>query len=94
MSECSLPSASLVAYADGTLSATERKKIEDHIHGCPSCQRALAEFAAVDTLLRDATPPLDDPAGRAAIKAQVAPLTSKQQQSFFSRLLARLRHWS
>lgn len=69
---CDLPTEDLVAYADGELPAPRREFVAAHLRDCPACRQRLADFREVDRLLRAASPPLDDPAGRAALRARLA----------------------
>jgi hypothetical protein len=68
---CDLPGEDLVAYSDDELEAPQRALVAAHLQGCPTCRRRLAAFQQVDRLLRAASPPLDDPAGRAALVARL-----------------------
>ncbi|MBN2379234.1 zf-HC2 domain-containing protein [candidate division WOR-3 bacterium] len=43
----------LQLYHDGELEPEQRKEIECHLSGCPACQAKLAEFSALDELIRD-----------------------------------------
>ena len=67
-----LPIEETVAYAEGALSPAEQARIAAHLAECGVCRRRLAAFAETDRLLREGSPPLDDPAGRAALLARVA----------------------
>lgn len=86
---CDLPSEDLVAYADDELDAAGRARLDAHLLACPTCRHRLAAFHEVDRLLRAASPPLDDPAGRAALRARLALETGRRARpSRPRRLLA------
>ena len=76
MTSCDLPIEDLVAYLDGDLRGGRMELVEAHLQACPVCRRRRAQFAEVDRLLRESSPLTDDPAGRAAIAARVAGLTT------------------
>ena len=72
MTNCDLPIEDLVAYLDGDLRGGRMELVEAHLQACPACRRRRAQFEEVDRLLRESSPLIDDPAGRAAIAARVA----------------------
>src|SRR5213078_2561816 len=41
----------LIPYADGMLAADERRRIDGHITGCPTCARELREVRELNLLL-------------------------------------------
>src|SRR5438128_12414503 len=41
----------LIPYADGMLAVDERRRIDGHITGCPSCARELPEARELNLLL-------------------------------------------
>ncbi len=67
---CALAGEDLVAYADGELGEDRRLQVEAHLRVCSACRRRLATFRETGLLLREKTPRIDDPAGRAAIRAR------------------------
>jgi len=44
------------AYVLGALSSNERREFEQHLAGCPRCQRAVSELAGMPGLLAQASP--------------------------------------
>lgn len=44
------------AYVLGALSPAERREYEQHLSGCPTCQRAVSEIAGMPGLLAQASP--------------------------------------
>ncbi len=44
------------AYVLGALSPAERREFEEHLAGCPSCQAAVSELAALPGLLAQLSP--------------------------------------
>lgn len=60
-----------MAYADGCLESARREHVELHLQTCKICKRQLADFAEVDLLLRENSPPIDDPIARSAIHAHI-----------------------
>ncbi len=44
------------AYVLGALSPAERREFEEHLAGCPSCQAAVSELAAIPGLLAQVSP--------------------------------------
>lgn len=71
MPRCDISSELLVAYADGYLVSALREHVELHLQTCKNCRRQLADFAEVDHLLRESSPPIDDPIARSAIHAHI-----------------------
>jgi anti-sigma factor RsiW len=61
----------LVAYVDGDLPADRRAEVAAHLRACGRCRTRLEAFPEVARVLREASPPVDDPAARAAIEAEV-----------------------
>jgi anti-sigma factor RsiW len=49
-SHCS--SSQLNAYVDQCLSADEARVVDEHLHGCPECRRALRAIEYLDSALR------------------------------------------
>jgi anti-sigma factor RsiW len=62
----------LVAYVDGDLPADRRAELAAHLRACGRCRGRLEAFPEAARVLREASPPVDDPAGRAAIGAEAA----------------------
>jgi len=50
------PVESLSAFLDDELEDAERRGVEAHLAGCPSCARHLRELSAVDALARGIPP--------------------------------------
>ncbi|MFY9314652.1 MAG: zf-HC2 domain-containing protein [Burkholderiales bacterium] len=50
--KCGDVSSRLHGYADHALPAAERRLIEAHLEGCPTCRAELAQIEAVETRLR------------------------------------------
>ncbi len=69
--DCGVRPEELILYKDGALQGARGELAEAHLRACPLCRRWMAEFEETGRILREATPPLDDPAGRAAIRALV-----------------------
>lgn len=69
---CGLPADQLLAYADGELPTVARALVDDHLRSCPACRRRLSASQGIGRMLRAATPPRDDPVGRAAIHARLS----------------------
>lgn len=67
---CPLPDDDLVAYADGELTQARRALVEAALGTSPTCRHQLAALQETGDLLRERTPLLDNPAARAAIRAQ------------------------
>ncbi len=76
----------LGAYLDGELSADRRAWVEDHLAGCPVCQRELTELRALAQLLHaDPAPaPFLEPQ---AFSRQVLSRLPAPRQSTWQRLL-------
>src|SRR5688500_13298052 len=79
------PQELLSALLDGELDATQRRDVETHLAGCPSCARHLEELKAVDVLARG-LPPVAVPDGyldalpgrvRARIRADRSPSAAR-----------------
>jgi hypothetical protein len=76
------PLESLSALLDGELADAERRGVESHVAGCPSCARHLRDLTAVDAMARG-LPPVAVPDGylealparvRARIRAERSPV--------------------
>jgi anti-sigma factor RsiW len=76
---CSLPAEDLIAYGDGYLTGARRELVEAHLAVCPHCQQRVAAFADVDRVLREGTPFVDDPIGRASVEALLRGKTSRRR---------------
>lgn len=68
---CGVRSEDLILYTDGALHGGKGELVEAHLHVCPVCRQWMADFNHTGRLIREATPPIDDPAGRAAIRALI-----------------------
>lgn len=68
---CGVRSEDLILYTDGALGGGKGELVEAHLHVCPVCRQWMADFNHTGRLIREATPPIDDPAGRAAIRALI-----------------------
>lgn len=68
---CTLPAEDLIAHADGYLNGGRRELVEAHLAACPHCQERMVAFREVDRRLRESSPPVDDPAGRAMIRTRL-----------------------
>jgi len=55
--DCRTCSANLGAYVRDGLSARDRRKVDAHLDGCPSCSALVGELAATNTTLRAALLP-------------------------------------
>lgn len=86
---CGFPRARLIAYRDGTLRGARLEITEAHVAACAMCRDFLHELDLVDRMLRTATPFVDDPEARAAIKARIAempaPRADPPRRSPFTR---------
>ena len=83
------------AYVLGALSPAERREFEEHLAGCPSCQRSVAELAGLPGLLAQASPEdaalvaaQAQPPEGAAAPATLMPRVIGQQRTRRRRLLA------
>lgn len=65
----------LGAYVLGGLSATDRRRVDEHLPVCPACREELARFAVVPSLLRLATAP-EPPVAPAGPVVPLAPVAS------------------
>lgn len=63
----------LLRYADGTLSAGDRTRVEDHAAICAACREAIAEQSAAVTLLAELPMPEVSPEFAARVRERVAP---------------------
>jgi hypothetical protein len=70
---CSVTGEDLVAYLDGYLAGGRRELVEAHLRTrCPACHERVAAFREVDRLVQAAVgPPIDDPAGRVALRERL-----------------------
>ncbi len=68
---CDLPGEDLLACADGELRGARRELVEAALAAEPVCRRRLVSFQETGRLLRDGSPLVDDPTGRAAIRARL-----------------------
>lgn len=93
MPPCDLPDDELLAYLDGELRGARKEWVEAHRAVCSSCQQRLADFAAVDCLLREGTPLVDDPAGRATLRARAEEEFARRARSRWWRLRRRLHRF-
>lgn len=59
-----LSDGDLIAWEDETSSEDRRARLGAHLAGCPACRARLAEFQAVERLLQERFPPVDDPIAR------------------------------
>jgi hypothetical protein len=76
--DCDLPVEELVAYADGELAGRRREAVEAALRTSPACRRQVADVRAVRLLLRDGSPLIDDPVGRADTQARIAQEASRR----------------
>jgi hypothetical protein len=75
------------SYVLGALSSSERREFEQHLAGCPGCQRAVSEIAGMPGLLAQASP--ED---AAALTGSVEELDEGLPPEFGPTLLSRARH--
>lgn len=75
------------AYVLGALSSNERREFEQHLAGCPRCQRAVSELAGMPGLLAQASP--ED---AAALTGAVEDLDDVPPPDLGPTLLSRVRH--
>lgn len=68
---CDMSAEDLLLYVDGVLGGARGELAEAHLRACPTCRRWMADFAQAERLLRDGSPPIDDPNGRAALRARL-----------------------
>lgn len=64
-----VPEHELLAYADDELPPARRAPIDRHLADCPACRDRLAARRRIGRMLREATPPRDDPIERALVHA-------------------------
>lgn len=76
----------LVHYADGDLAGGKRELVEAHLRLCPVCRRWMADFEDTGRLLREASPPIDDPVGRAQLMARIAVEAGRRSQPRLPRI--------
>jgi len=69
---CGLADHVLLAHIDGELPPGRRADVAARIAACAVCRGRVAAFGATARVLRAATPPRDDPIGRAMTRARVA----------------------
>jgi hypothetical protein len=69
---CGIRSEELILHTDGVLRGGRGELVEAHLRVCPLCREWMADFAQTGSAIRAATPPRDDVAGRAAIRARIA----------------------
>ena len=72
MPDCSHMAFLLEQYVDDELRSEEKISVEEHIKGCPRCQRELEELAALRSRLQDAVEEGVDDVPLAAIWEGVA----------------------
>lgn len=85
-----LPAEDLIAYADGELRGARKEVVEAHLAVCANCRTRLAEFRQVDRALREGSPPLDDPAARAALRARIARTAARAERPVWPRVMRAL----
>jgi anti-sigma factor RsiW len=85
MYQCELPAKQLVEYQEGELRGARREWVEAHIQVCPACRARLDALEHVDRVLRARATPVDDPAGRALVRAGIEREAARQ---------ARRRAWA
>lgn len=79
----------LAAFHDGTLPAQTQARVAAHAESCPRCRRVMAEYAAMDGLLRSLpTPflPAQDAAGSEGRLGLLARLAARGRGPWFERL--------
>ncbi len=67
---CDVAEEDLVAYLEEDLRGARREWVEAHLAACPHCGARLAQFAAVDALLRAPAPFTDEAHAEAALQAR------------------------
>jgi len=53
MSDCEATREGVQAYLDGELEPAEQARLEGHLSGCPSCQRLVARYRRLFTVLEE-----------------------------------------
>lgn len=84
-SSCGLPDHDLLAIGDGEPAARRQGEVTPPPRDCPVCRRRLFEFRRTANVLRIGTPPRDDPAGRAAIRARLERVAARERVVWWRR---------
>jgi len=85
---CGLPALDLLAFADGELPAGREGEVRSALADCPACRRRLAGWRRTAGVLRVATPPRDDPIGRAALRARLERAAARERGGRWRRAAA------
>lgn len=84
---CGIRTEDLILHKDGALGGGKGELVEAHLRVCPVCRRWMADFEDTGRLLREASPPIDDPAGRARLRALVAQEARRDRRTLRARPL-------
>lgn len=82
---CGIRSEELILYIDGVLRGGKGELVEAHLRACPLCRQWMADFEQTGYVISEATPPRDDAAGRAAIRARIAREPVPRGRGYYSR---------
>ena len=82
--KCEDVSKDLIAYLDGRANSSDRRRIEEHLAGCPACRSRAEEMRKVSVLLGE-LPAIEPSFGfDARVRQRVA---AEPQRSWFWRLV-------
>lgn len=84
---CGLRAEDLILYKDGVLRGGKGELVAAHLGVCPVCRRWMADFEHMGRLIREASPPIDDPAARARIHTLIERETLRGRRSAWPRPL-------
>lgn len=90
---CDVADEDLVAYLEEDLRGARREWVEAHLTACPHCGERLAQFAAVDALLRAPSPFTDGTHAEAALRSRWEAIMPHLTPPTQPRWRVRSRRW-
>ena len=73
----------IVRYLDGELGGGRGELVAAHLKVCPICRQWRDDFAWTTRVIREASPPIDDPAARVALSARLDMLATSRARTLW-----------